>query len=97
MKPRDQGGVVDARLNVYGVKGLKVAGMYLRPYLCCVLIVGLLDLSICPSNVGNVRRTYITSHVISRLIRFFPSLEHVLDCVVDRGEGSRNYCTGFGI
>ena len=26
MKPRSQGGVVDARLNVYGVKGLKVAG-----------------------------------------------------------------------
>lgn len=27
MKPRDQNGVVDARLNVYGVQGLKVAGM----------------------------------------------------------------------
>ncbi|KAN0092552.1 glucose-methanol-choline oxidoreductase, partial [Tylopilus felleus] len=27
MKPRDQGGVVDARLNVYGVEGLKVADM----------------------------------------------------------------------
>jgi len=26
MKPRDQGGVVDERLNVYGVKGLKIAG-----------------------------------------------------------------------
>ena len=26
MKPRNQGGVVDARLNVYGVEGLKVAG-----------------------------------------------------------------------
>lgn len=27
MKPREQGGVVDAQLNVYGVTGLKVAGM----------------------------------------------------------------------
>jgi hypothetical protein len=26
MKPRDQGGVVDERLNVYGIKNLKVAG-----------------------------------------------------------------------
>ncbi len=26
MKPRDKGGVVDERLNVYGVQGLKVAG-----------------------------------------------------------------------
>jgi len=27
MKPRDQGGVVDARLSVYGVSRLKIAGM----------------------------------------------------------------------
>lgn len=26
MKPHEQGGVVDSRLNVYGVKDLKVAG-----------------------------------------------------------------------
>ena len=26
MKPREQGGVVNARLNVYGVQNLKVAG-----------------------------------------------------------------------
>lgn len=26
MKPRAQGGVVDSKLNVYGVTGLKVAG-----------------------------------------------------------------------
>ncbi|KAF8262154.1 hypothetical protein EI94DRAFT_731781 [Lactarius quietus] len=31
MKPRDQGGVVDARLNVYGVRGLKVADMSIAP------------------------------------------------------------------
>jgi hypothetical protein len=27
MKPREKGGVVDQRLNVYGVQNLKVAGM----------------------------------------------------------------------
>ena len=26
MKPREQGGVVDERLNVYGVQNLKIAG-----------------------------------------------------------------------
>ncbi|KAG9316078.1 GMC oxidoreductase-domain-containing protein [Chiua virens] len=31
MKPRDQGGVVDARLNVYGVEGLKVADLSICP------------------------------------------------------------------
>jgi hypothetical protein len=32
MKPRDQGGVVDERLNVYGIKSLKVAGkLYFEP------------------------------------------------------------------
>jgi alcohol oxidase len=29
MKPREKGGVLDERLNVYGVQGLKVAGMLL--------------------------------------------------------------------
>lgn len=33
MKPRVQGGVVDSRLNVYGVTNLKVAGKnFFRPY-----------------------------------------------------------------
>jgi alcohol oxidase len=32
MKPREQGGVVDDHLNVYGVEGLKVAGT------CCLRI-----------------------------------------------------------
>jgi len=27
MKPRERGGVVDARLNVYGVRGLKVVDL----------------------------------------------------------------------
>ncbi|KAH9013882.1 alcohol oxidase-like protein [Lactarius pseudohatsudake] len=31
MKPREQGGVVDARLNVYGVRGLKVADLSVPP------------------------------------------------------------------
>ncbi|KAH9046735.1 alcohol oxidase-like protein [Lactarius hengduanensis] len=31
MKPREQGGVVDARLNVYGVHGLKVADLSIPP------------------------------------------------------------------
>jgi alcohol oxidase len=31
MKPRKQGGVVDPRLNVYGVKGLKVADLSICP------------------------------------------------------------------
>ena len=30
MKPRERGGVVDARLNVYGVQNLKIAGKYLN-------------------------------------------------------------------
>ncbi|KAF9478332.1 FAD/NAD(P)-binding domain-containing protein [Pholiota conissans] len=31
MKPRDQGGVVDERLNVYGVQGLKIADCSIAP------------------------------------------------------------------
>jgi alcohol oxidase len=31
MKPRERGGVVDPRLNVYGVEGLKVADMSIAP------------------------------------------------------------------
>lgn len=29
MKPREAGGVVDSKLNVYGAEGLKVAGAHL--------------------------------------------------------------------
>ena len=31
MKPREQGGVVDSKLNVYGVHGLKVADLSIAP------------------------------------------------------------------
>lgn len=31
MKPRDQMGVVDAQLNVYGVKNLKIADLSIAP------------------------------------------------------------------
>lgn len=57
MMPRERGGVVDSRLNVYGVKGLKVAGMLTisirRSILCSLRFVGS-DLSIAPLNVGAV-------------------------------------------
>lgn len=31
MKPREQGGVVDSKLNVYGVEGLKVCDLSIAP------------------------------------------------------------------
>ena len=31
MKPREKGGVVDSKLNVYGVSGLKVADLSIPP------------------------------------------------------------------
>lgn len=31
MKPREEGGVVDSHLNVYGVEGLKVADLSIPP------------------------------------------------------------------
>ena len=37
MKPRDKGGVVDAKLNVYGVEGLKVCDMSILPSNVCAV------------------------------------------------------------
>lgn len=60
MKPSQRGGVVDTRLNVYGVRGLKVAGesrrrsTRVRP-----LTEFNLDLSITPSNVASVRTSIV--------------------------------------
>lgn len=57
MKPKESGGVVDSKLNVYGVEGLKVAG---RLKIISVLVRHLLipgggiDVSIPPSNVHAV-------------------------------------------
>ena len=36
MKPREQGGVVDERLNVYGVQNLKIVGNY--PIIIIIII-----------------------------------------------------------
>ena len=57
MKPRDHGGVVDEKLNVYGTKHLKIAGIV---FLIAILIS--VDLSICPSQVG--ANTYSTALLI---------------------------------
>ena len=61
MKARKKGGVVDERLNVYGVEGLKLAGAFylrLQSYLAGYLLTAYSshneDLSICPGNVGAV-------------------------------------------
>lgn len=38
MRPRERNGVVDSRLNVYGVRNLKVAGEHtLEPRLCVIV------------------------------------------------------------
>lgn len=50
MKPREAGGVVDARLNVYGVQGLRIAGKFLRG--SAAYVTDSPDLSICPANLG---------------------------------------------
>lgn len=54
MKPKAKGGVVDPRLNVYGVEGLKVAGQFFFVGTACRSDI-YLDLSICPGNVSAVR------------------------------------------
>lgn len=50
MMPREEGGVVDSRLNVYGVEGLKVAGMSLVVIVRALFFPAhLFDYQICPS------------------------------------------------
>ena len=67
MKPREQGGVVDERLNVYGVQSLKIAGNYphsfffLKNFDIYIWIFSL-DCSISPDNVG--ANTYNTAIAI---------------------------------
>lgn len=64
MKSRDSGGVVDSRLNVYGVQNLKVAGKAQR-YMKAArkgLIFNGIDCSIAPANVG--ANTYNTAIAI---------------------------------
>ena len=63
MKARDKGGVVDERLNVYGVKGLKIAGeLFLVPFTRTAFIFICADCSITPGNVG--ANTYNTAIAI---------------------------------
>ena len=65
MKARGQGGVVDERLNVYGVQNLKVAGNYLPLFLWKNTLIHIrisLDCSIAPDNVG--ANTYNTAIAI---------------------------------
>ena len=56
MKKREDGGVVDSRLNVYGVEGLKIAGACSVRLMNSGSLTGDLDMSICPSNVAAVCR-----------------------------------------
>jgi alcohol oxidase len=67
MKPREQGGVVDERLNVYGVHNLKIAGNCILSSLQRLDTVTYLnpsfsDCSIAPGNVG--ANTYNTAIAI---------------------------------
>ena len=66
MKPRERGGVVDPKLNVYELEGLKVAGRS-KNYFIIYIIKNLLnsrlklDVSIPPSNVNSVSSSLVPS------------------------------------
>ena len=62
MKPREQGGVVDARLNVYGVQNLKIAGNFPTHSFGYISDPFYSDCSIAPGNVG--ANTYNTAIAI---------------------------------
>ena len=57
MKPKEEGGVVDSRLNVYGVQNLKIAGQFSRDSPAISIddkYPFIQDLSVCPGNVAAV-------------------------------------------
>ena len=65
MKPREKGGVVDERLNVYGVQNLKIAGnifFFLVELDIYLNTFSFSDCSIAPGNVG--ANTYNTAIAI---------------------------------
>ena len=68
MKPREQGGVVDERLNVYGIQNLKIAGNYPTTLLFFffekidIYLTFFSDCNISPDNVG--ANTYNTAIAI---------------------------------
>ncbi|KAG8703809.1 hypothetical protein FRC08_002624 [Ceratobasidium sp. 394] len=62
MKPREQNGCLDPRLNVYGTQNLKVSGKWLRTCIEHMLIEIWVDLSILPGNVG--ANTYSTALLV---------------------------------
>lgn len=73
MKPREQAGVVDSSLSVYGIQNLKVAGTsHWLGYDC--QLTNLLDMSIAPSNVGaNTYNTASATPSIPYLARLLTS------------------------
>ena len=63
MKRREDRGVVDSRLNVYGTRNLKIAGIHcLMPRFAITHTRCYVDCSIAPSNVG--ANTYNTAIAI---------------------------------
>lgn len=54
MRRREKGGVVNERLDVYGVQGLKVAGQLMCLFSTIILHNMSPDISIAPSNVAAV-------------------------------------------
>lgn len=52
MKPREQGGVVDARLNIYGTVNLKIVGVF-----CQCALHGDVNLNSALQTVAKVHQT----------------------------------------
>ena len=63
MKPREEGGVVDTQLNVYGVKGLKVVDMSIAPGNVGAVSVFLFMYVILKINTGPMN---LLEHVLDR-------------------------------